>query len=136
MTRRSPGGGPIWWRINFLLGLVVFGVLPLLAIPAVIATVVEFGLVSGLVSTVLPVLLVTVPLGAWVWYGTHLPRTRRAQLAWLSLVVLTTMLLLVTPVFFWTIPALTVLFSEGMRALVRPPAKRTERPPVPVRSER
>lgn len=126
----------VWWRINFVLGLIVFGVLPLLSIPAVIATGAEFGLASALVSTTLPVLLVTAPLAAWVWYGTHLPRSRRGQLGWLALVVLVTMLLLVTPVFFWTIPAITVLFSEGLRALIRHPAKDTALARTPRRPSR
>lgn len=105
-----------WKRVNTAAGYLVFGLPALVAVPALFATVRRFGLWDTVAAATLPLLWVVAPLALWARYIRRRPSSGAGWLAWLSCAVVVLLMLAVSPIWFWSGPAMTVLLSEIARA--------------------
>ena len=116
---RQPKPSPSRWKtVNTWGGYLVFGLPAALAIPALISTLKQFGPLDTLTSAVPAALGACVPVLLWIRYNRKPPRTRTGKLTWALLAVIATATLVFSPLFFWAGPALLVLASEALRALL------------------
>jgi hypothetical protein len=107
-----------WWQTaNRWVGLVMFGVPALMSVPAVVATAARFGVWATVSAAAVPVVVICLPLGTWIWYLRRPPRSRRARTGWGVAASVAVTLLGVTPIRWWTAPVLLVLLSETFRLL-------------------
>ena len=100
-------------------GLIIFGIPALLAIPALIATVDQFGLWQTLTQALPLAALAYVPLLLWVRYIRHRPSSKWGVAAWSLVVALVLALLLVSSLWFWAGPILFLLTLEVTNNLLR-----------------
>ena len=106
------------WRTgNAVAGHVILGFPAGLAIAALTGTVARFG-VSALAATV-PALGVIGPWVLWLRYTQQQHITRRAGLGWAACGVALAVVLLLSPLWFWTGPVLVLLMSESLRVVLR-----------------
>lgn len=114
------------WRVtNVVLGHVLFGIPAAAALPALGATTIRFGPVATLTSALLPALVVAAPWLLWFRYTRRRPTSRRAKLTWLAVAALVSGVTLASPIWFWTVPVLTLLASETTRVLLARPTPST-----------
>src|ERR1035437_9250595 len=106
-----------WQKLNRLASVGIFGFPVVLGIIAVVATSTRFGLWAAVKESTLPLLLISCPLLIWACYVRRPVVTRRAKVLWLVVLVLSLVLLVSTPISFWTGPCLVVLTSEVTRVL-------------------
>ena len=124
-----------WRVINLIVGHLLFGIPALLSLPALVATVARFGLLSTLTTALLPAAVVVTPWLLWLRYTRRRPTGRRGALAWLTLAAVVTAVILFSPLWFWTLPVLTLLLSESIRCLAhRPQASQAVAVPSRVRT--
>lgn len=106
-----------WQRINTWAGGLVFGVPVAAMVPALVATALEFGLFTLLVTGGLAAAVACAPLLLWVRYCRRPPSSRTGKVAWVVVAAMGIVTLLFSPLFFWAGPALLVLLAEVSRVL-------------------
>jgi len=104
-----------WRSLNRVLGHLIFGLPALASLPALAATIARFGLLTALTTAALPALVILVPWLLWLRYTRHEPSTGRAYFTWGSLAFLVTVLIWVSPLWFWNLPVLALLLAETIR---------------------
>ncbi len=107
-----------WKQLNTIAGYIVFGLPTLFAIPALAATIARFGLWDTLTSAVLPLLGVFAPLLLWIRYTRHRPLWKIARLTWATVAGTALLMLVSSPIWFWSGPVLVLLLSEVLRTMV------------------
>lgn len=100
-------------------GLVVFGLPALLAVPALLSTVSQFGIWATLTQALPLAALTCVPLLLWIRYIRHRPHTKRGTVAWCLVVAVALAALLASSLWFWAGPILLVLILEIASNLAR-----------------
>ena len=96
-------------------GYLVYGIPAVLAVPAFVLTVSRFGAWPAVTDALPSALTVMTPLLAWSVYTVR--RRRHLALSWLLVTAAACTLLLITPLFFWAGPALSVVTLEIVRLL-------------------
>lgn len=120
MTTPVPAPRSRWRQINVYAGLVVFGLPALVAIPALIATFVRFGVLESLGSAGPAAAITVLPLVLWVRYTRRRPGTYTGKVTWAVVGAFAVGSLAFSPLFFWAGPAVVVLLSECLRLAAGP----------------
>lgn len=109
-----------WKTLNAWAGHVTFGLPAALALPALASTITRFGPREALTTAAPLALLVWVPFLAWIHHTRRQPTRRHAThtVVLVMFATVTTVTYLLTPLFFWAVPVVAVLMSEGTRMLV------------------
>lgn len=118
-----------WKTLNAWAGHVTFGLPAALTVPALASTITRFGPQEALTTAAPLALLVWVPFVAWIHH------TRRHPTHTVFVVVfatVTTVTYLLTPLFYWAVPVVAVLVSEGTRMVVACHRTHHDRRPHPA----
>lgn len=101
-------------------GYLMFGLPAILAMPALISTLVRFGLPDTLTAGVPAALWACTPALLWLRYTRRRPSTRSGGIAWALLCLAAVLMILFSPIWFWSGPVLFVLLSEAARVSITP----------------
>lgn len=125
-----------WRVINVAAGHLIFGVLAIAALAATAATLARFGLEDSLGAVVLPLAVLGTPWLLWLRYSRHRPTTRRGTFAWSAIASAAAASLLLGPLWFWSVPVLTLLVSEAAWVVTahRRYGRRRPHPPAQLRT--
>lgn len=104
---------PAWRIVNTWSGHVVFGLPAVLAVPALVSTVTRFGWGHTLTTGLPAAAWACIPLLLWILYL----RNARRRTVWVLLLAIATVVLLLSPIYFWAAPAMVVLLMEAARGL-------------------
>lgn len=108
----------LWKSLNVWVGHLVLGLPAVLAVPALIATLAQFGFPDTLTAGGPAVAVACAPEALWMRYTRHRPSTGRGRVAWTLGWLLAVTMLLLSPIWFWSGPLLFVLASEAVRVAV------------------